>query len=257
MQGADGIVVEQDGRIVTVTLDSPPVNVLTLERYRAIARMFDEIGARDDVSCVIFTARGRKAFCAGLELKEFLASTPEEDPHRAKVVRAAFKAVRQCRVPVVCAVNGPALGAGAVLTAVSDIRIASELATFGMPEVNIGRCGGGAHMGRILPQGMLRLMYFTAEPISAWEAFRVGFVEQVVPARRLMAAARDVAEIIASKSAIGLRKAKEALNRIETMQVEEGYELEQRYSTELMATEDAREAVRAVVEKRAPVFKGR
>jgi len=160
-------------------------------------------------------------------------------------------------VPVIAAVNGPALGAGSVLAAVSDIRIASEKATFGMPEINVGRCGGGAHMGRLIPQGMLRLMYFTGEPISAWDAHRVGLVEQVVPPRRLLPAAHELAEIIAKKSPIGLRMAKEALNRAEFMQVEEGYQLEQSYSTKLMHTEDAREATRAVVEKRAPVFKGR
>jgi enoyl-CoA hydratase len=158
---------------------------------------------------------------------------------------------------VIAAINGPALGAGAVLCAVSDIRIASEKATFAMPEINVGRCGGGAHMGRLLPPGLLRLMYFTGEPISAWEAHRVGFVEQVVVQRRLLPQAHELAGIIANKSPRGLRMAKEALNRVEFMQVEEGYEYEQSCSTALMATEEAREAVLAVVEKRPPNFSGR
>jgi len=251
------IVVEKNAKIISVTLDSPPVNVLTMARYRRLTEIFDEISKMDDVNCVVFSARGTKAFCAGLDLQEFLAATPEQDPERAAIVRATFKAVRLCSVPVIAAVNGPALGAGSVLAAVSDIRIASEKATFGMPEINVGRCGGGAHMGRLIPQGMLRLMYFTGEPISAWDAHRVGLVEQVVPPRRLLPAAHELAEIIAKKSPIGLRMAKEALNRAEFMQVEEGYQLEQSYSTKLMHTEDAREATRAVVEKRAPVFKGR
>jgi len=251
------IVVEKNAKIISVTLDSPPVNVLTMARYRRLTEIFDEISKMDDVNCVVFSARGTKAFCAGLDLQEFLAATPEQDPERAAIVRATFKAVRLCAVPVIAAVNGPALGAGSVLAAVSDIRIASEKATFGMPEINVGRCGGGAHMGRLIPQGMLRLMYFTGEPISAWEAHRIGLVEQVVPPRRLMPAAHELAEIIAKKSPIGLRMAKEALNRAEFMQVEEGYQLEQSYSTKLMHTEDAREATRAVVEKRAPVFRGR
>jgi enoyl-CoA hydratase len=251
------IVVEKNAKIISVTLDSPPVNVLTMARYRRLTEIFDEISTMDDVNCVVFSARGTKAFCAGLDLQEFLAATPEQDPERAAIVRATFKAVRLCAVPVIAAVNGPALGAGSVLAAVSDIRIASEKATFGMPEINVGRCGGGAHMGRLIPQGMLRLMYFTGESISAWEAHRIGLVEQVVPPRRLMPAAHELAEIIAKKSPIGLRMAKEALNRAEFMQVEEGYQLEQSYSTKLMHTEDAREATRAVVEKRAPVFRGR
>jgi enoyl-CoA hydratase len=251
------IVVEQAGQVISVTLDAPPVNALTLDRYRRLGEVFDEISGRDDVHCVVFTAQGTRAFCAGLDLNEFLAATPDQDPARAAIVRGTFKSIRLCRIPVIAAINGPALGAGAVLTAVSDIRIASEKATFAMPEINVGRCGGGAHMGRLLPPGMLRLMYFTGEPISAWEAHRVGLVEQVVPARRLLPAAYEIAEIIAKKSPLGLRMAKEALNRVEYMPVEEGYEYEQSCSTRLMATEDAREAVRAVVDKRPPVFKGR
>lgn len=251
------IVVEQIGRILAVTLDIPPVNTLTLARYRKIAEVFEGISTRNDVNCVVLTARGSKAFCAGLDLQEFVAATVEDDPARAVVVRGTFKAIRHCAVPVIAAVNGPALGAGAVLAASCDIRIASEKATFGMPEINVGRCGGGAHMGRHLSPGMLRLMYFTGEPISAWEAHRVGLVEEVVKPRRLLPAAQELAEAIARKSPIGLRMAKEALNRVEFMPTEEGYELEQSYSTKLMHTEDAREAVRAVVEKREPVFKGR
>jgi enoyl-CoA hydratase len=251
------IIIDKSNNIISVTLDCPPVNVLTMARYRRLTEIFDEISASNDAHCVVFTARGTKAFCAGLDLQEFLAATPEQDPERAAVVRATFKAVRQCAIPVIAAVNGPALGAGAVLAAVSDIRIASEKATFGMPEINVGRCGGGAHMGRLISQGMLRMMYFTGEPITAFEAYRIGLVEQVVPARRLLPAAYELAEIIAKKSPIGLRMAKQALNEVEFMQVEEGYQREQGYSTRLMQTEDAREATRAVVEKRAPVFKGR
>jgi enoyl-CoA hydratase len=250
------IVVEQAGKVISITLNAPPVNALTLDRYRRLGEAFDAISLRDDVHCVVFTAAGTKAFCAGLDLQEFLAATPEQDPARAAVVRATFKSIRLCRIPVIAAINGPALGAGAVLAAVSDMRIASEKASFAMPEVNVGRCGGGAHLGRLLPPGMLRLMYFTGEPISAWEAHRVGLVEQVVAPRRLLPAAHELAEIIARKSPLGLRMAKEALNHVEGMPVEEGYEYEQSCSTKLMATADAREAVRAVVEKRAPVFIG-
>ncbi len=252
-----GLVVEKSGKIVSVILDSPPVNALTLDLYRRITETFEEIGRAGEANCIVLTGRGTKAFCAGLNLQEFLASKVEDDPARALVVRGAFKAVRLCPVPVIAAVNGPALGAGAVLAAVSDIRVASERATFGMPEINVGRCGGAAHIGRLISPGMLRLMYFTGEPISAHQAHRIGLVEEVVTARRLLPVAYDLAEIISKKSPIGLRTAKEALNRVEFMQTEEGYELEQSYSTTLMQSEDSREAIRAVVEKREPHFRGR
>jgi enoyl-CoA hydratase len=251
------ITFEKSDRVATVTLNIPPVNTLTLERYQKITDIFKSIATMPDLNCVVLTARGTRAFCAGLDLQEFLTATVEDDPARAAVVRATFKSIRHCPIPVIAAINGPAVGAGAVLAAVSDIRIASEKASFAMAEINVGRCGGGAHMGRLISPGMLRLMYFTGEPISAWEAHRIGFVEQVVVQRRLMAAAHEVASIIAQKSPIGLRMAKEALNRVENMPVDEGYELEQSYSTKLMETEDAREAARAVAEKRPPVFVGR
>jgi enoyl-CoA hydratase len=246
--------VEQSGAVLSVTIDIPPVNALTLSAYAELATVFRETSLRNDVHCVLFTGAG-KNFCAGLDLNEFLAAKAEDDAHRARIVRETFAAIRHCALPVIAAVNGPALGAGAVLAAVSDIRIASDRATFGMPEINVGRCGGGAHLGRLVTQGMLRLMAFTGEHISAADAYRAGLVEQVVPPRRLLPTARELAELIASKSPTGLRLMKESLNQIETLPVDAGYELEQSYSTRLMASEDAREAVRAVVEKRNPVFK--
>jgi enoyl-CoA hydratase len=251
------IVVETAGRIVTVTLDRPPVNALTLAMYGAIAETFEAIGARSDVHCAIFTARGTRAFCAGLDLREFLAAKPEDDPHRAAIVRRTFSAVRHCAIPVIAAVNGPALGAGCVLASVCDIRIAATNATFGLPEVNVGRCGGGAHVGRYVPQGALRRMFFTGQPISAETAHRYDLVDEVVPAERLMETALALAGTISQKAPLGLRLGKKALNDIEFMPVEEGYAREQTYSTQLMHTEDAREATRAVLEKRPPVFQGR
>ncbi len=249
--------VETSDKVAFVTIDRPPVNALTLAMYEEIADVFEQQGARDDVHCVVFSATGSKAFCAGLDLKEFLNATVADDPARAVIVRRTFFAIRHCALPVIAAVNGPALGAGCVLTSVADIRIAAENATFGMPEINVGRCGGTAHMGRHIPQGLLRRMFFTGQPIGAEEAYRNGFVQQVVPPAQLADTAAELAGVIAAKAPLGLRMGKEALNEVETMPVDEGYAVEQSYSTKLMHTEDAREAVRAVVEKRAPVFQGR
>ena len=251
------IVVETAGKVVTVTIDRPPVNTLTLATYEEIADVFDAIGLRADVNCAILTAVGTRAFCAGLDLEEFLAARLEDDPKRAAIVRRTFAAVRHCAIPVIAAVNGPALGAGCVLASVCDIRIASQNATFGMPEINVGRCGGTAHMARHLPQGLLRRMFFTGQPIGASEIQKYGFLDDVVPAEDLMPKARALAEVIAAKAPLGLRMGKAALNETEVLAVEEGYAMEQRYSTKLMATEDAREATRSVVEKRKPVFFGR
>lgn len=251
------ITIEKSGKIATVSIDCPPVNAITIADYAEIGDVFE--AARDwaDINCIVFTAIGSKAFCAGLDLNEFLAATLDQDPARARIVRRCFAAVRHATVPVIGAINGPALGAGTVLASVCDIRIASDSARFGMPEINVGRCGGAAHMMRHLPQGLLRQMYFTGQPISAADALQCGFVQKVVPFDELAGAARELATTIASKAPLGLRMAKEALNKVEFMMTEDGYQLEQSYSTALMATEDAREATRAVVEKRKPVWLGR
>jgi enoyl-CoA hydratase len=251
------LVIETVGKIVTVTLDRPPVNALTLAMYAQIAETFEAIGARTDVHCAIFTERGTRAFCAGLDLREFLAATPEQDPERAAIVRRTFAAVRDCAIPVIAAVNGPALGAGCVLTSLCDIRIAAANATFGLPEINVGRCGGGAHLGRHVSQGVLRKLFFTGRPIPAQEAWRVGLVEEVVAQDALMPTAFALAGEIADKAPLGLRLGKRALNEIEFLPVEAGYAREQHYSAELMRSADAREATRAAVEKRSPVFQGR
>jgi enoyl-CoA hydratase len=251
------VVVKKSGKIISVTLDRPPVNALTMALYKQIADAFDEVGTRDDVHCVVLSAKGSRAFCAGLDLREFIGASVDDDPTRAAIVRRMFKSVRHCAIPVIAAVNGPALGAGCVLTSVCDIRIASENATFGIPEINAGRCGGTAHMARHMPQGVLRRMFFTGAPISAQEAYRLGFVDQVVPLERLLPAANELAAVIAAKAPLGLRLGKEALNRVEFMPVDEGYVVEQEYSTKLMRTEDCQEAARSVLEKRPPVFKGR
>src|ERR1700744_4994710 len=162
---ADIDVTTRDG-VATVTLDRPPVNAITLAHYQQLGDIFGELGATLDVNCVVLTAAGTRAFCAGLDLHEFRDAKVEDDSRRAEIVRATFAAIRGCRVPVIAAVNGAARGAGTALATVSDIRIASDRASFGMPEIDIGRCGGGAHLGRLIGQGALRRMFFTGQPVD-------------------------------------------------------------------------------------------
>lgn len=251
------IAVDISEGIAVVTLDRPPVNALTMELYRHIAETFEALGDGDGAHCAVFTAAGTRAFCAGLDLNEFLAASADDDPARAAVVRRTFAAVRNCAIPVIAAVNGPALGAGCVLASVCDIRFATDNATFGLPEINVGRCGGGAHLGRLIPQGLLRRMFFTGQAIDAEEAWRAGLVDRIVGQNELLPSVLELAGIVAKKSPLGLRYGKKALDEAEFLPVEEGYAREQEYSTRLMHTEDAKEAARAVVEKRAPVFRGR
>lgn len=248
---------ERTGAVARVTLDRPPVNALTLADYGDLADLFEAIGTGDGVNCVVLTAAGSKAFCAGKDLHEFVNARVEDDEANALVVRRAFAAVRHCVVPVIAAVNGPALGAGCVLASVADIRLAAPHATFGLPEINVGRCGGTAHVGRLVSQGLLRRMVFTGRPITADCALAAGLVDEIVEVEQLLDTAQVLADDIARKAPLGLRLGKQSMNAAEFLPVEEGYALEQSYSTRLMATEDAREAARAVLEKRPPIFWGR
>lgn len=245
------------GKVIIVTIDRPPVNAMTLSLYAEMAKTFEAISQRMDVNCVVLTSAGSKAFCAGKDLQEFLATTVEDDPKQAPIVRGAFRAVQQCSIPVIAAVNGAATGAGCVFASLADIRLASSNAFFSLPEINIGRCGGAAHMGRHLPQGVLRRIFFTGDKLSAEDAYRLGFVDQVLPPEELLPAAMALATRIAAKSPLGLRLAKKTVNEGERLALETALDIEQRYSTELLHTEDAREAARAVFEKRAPTFVGR
>jgi len=251
------IQVDKADKIATITLNRQPVNALTSALYEELGRIFATLDDERDVNCAILLSSCERAFCAGKDLKEFLAAKVEDDPANAAIVRRTFSSILNCPIPVIAAVNGPALGAGAVIASVCDIRIASRKATFALPEINIGRCGGGAHLGRLIPQGTLRRMFFTGQPIDAQEAYRIGLVDALVEPHELTDAARTLAATIAAKSPLGLRIGKRALRETEQLPLEEGYAREQAYSTELMHTEDAREATRAVVEKRAPVFVGR
>jgi enoyl-CoA hydratase len=244
--------VEEYDRVAVVTIDRPPVNALTPLLFENIADVFQRLGSSHQVHCVILTGAGARAFCAGLDLNEPF-SQPADDLKR----RHAYSAVYHCKVPVIAAVNGAALGAGSLLASVCDIRIAVDRATFGLPEIDAGRCGGAAHHGRLMPQGALRRMFFTGRPITAAEGHRVGLVDQIVTPDELMPAARALSAVIASKCPLGLRLGKKVLNEIESMPFEEGYIVEQEYSARLSETEDAKEAKRALLEKRAPVFVGR
>lgn len=252
-----GLEIEITDKIAAVTMNFPPVNALTTQNYADLGDAFARLSEDASINCVVLRSACGKAFCAGKDLKEFLETRIEDDPTIAKVVRKTFSDIRNCPIPVIAAVNGVALGAGSVIAACCDIRIASSRAKFALPEINVGRCGGGAHLGALIPRGALRRMFFTGTPIDAVEAYRIGLVDEVVDDGKLDEAVLELARVIAAKSPLGLRYGKKALGEIENLTVEEGYPIEQGYSTKLMATEDAREATRAVVEKRTPVFHGR
>jgi enoyl-CoA hydratase len=245
--------VEVSRNIAVVTIARPPVNAFTPELFDKLRRIFH--GLADDLSvrAAILTGEGR-TFCAGSDINGFIEQTFEQSNDELALIRVAFNALYDCPVPVIAAVNGAALGAGIVLSSLCDIRIASERASFALPEIAVGAMGGARHVMRMTTQGMTRLMSFTGCRISAEEALRALMVERVVSHDELMPAAMEIAEQIAAKSPNAIRMAKQAVNRAEVMSLKEGYEYECSLISSLRKTDEAREAALAFIEKRLPHF---
>lgn len=248
----DDVSTHLDNRIGTLSLARPPVNALRTQTYRELVAALR--GLQEDRACSVIVVRSAVPgiFCAGADVRE-LPMPREVDEERQLLTRTFFAQVLRSPVPVICAVDGPALGAGCQLAAACDIRLATRDARFGLPEITVGRCGGGRYLMRVLPQGIVRQMYFTGRPIAAEEAFRLGMVSELLDdADALHRRAAEVAADIAAKSPTALRLAKQSLDIAEGMPVLAGYEVEQQFSLRLAATPDAAEAVAAFREKRAP-----
>ena len=201
---------------------------------------------------IIIAAEGR-GFCAGVDIKELAANSAMI----TKVNKGnydTFKAIHRNPKPVIVAVHGFVLGGGIGISGAADVLVASECATFAVPEVDRGAMGGGAHLQRMFPVQKVRYMYFTGEPIDAQEAYRLGAVEKVVPREQLLDTARDIARKIAAKSPRMVQLAKEALNGIEDGNLEDKYRWEQGFTQEAYADPDSQEAKNAFVEKRDAKF---
>lgn len=241
-----------EGGVAELVIDHPPVNALDSAGWFALAQAIDALGARSDVHVIVIRAEGR-GFCAGVDIKE-LATYPE----RIVAVNAGnyetFKSVHRSPVPVIAAVHGFVLGGGIGIAGAADIVIGAECATFGVPEVDRGAMGGGAHLQRLFPVQKVRHMYFTGEKITAAEAYRLGALEQVVPRAQLRETALAVAHKIASKSPAMIRLAKEALNGVEDGNLEDKYRWEQGFTLQAYLNADSAETRQAFVEKRQASF---
>jgi enoyl-CoA hydratase len=220
--------------VAVVTIARAPVNALTISSYLEIIETFESLSADNDVRCIIFTGDGGRAFSAGFDFRAFAAAGGvEDDPKRPEILHRMFETVRECAIPVIAAVNGPAIGSGCVLAAVCDIRIAAPNARFGLPEIDFNRVGGSAYLARLVPPGVLRRMAFTGKPVDADEALRIGLVDELAPSDRLYDVALDLAHTIAAKQPIALRLTKRALGQLGQLTIYEGYAFEQALSREL------------------------
>ena len=243
--------------IAVVRLDKPPVNALDRATRRRLIEIFDEVSERADVRVAILTGTG-KFFCSGADLKDRPDAQKAGDflDHN-RWTRETGNAIRECAKPVIAAVNGPALGAGFGLMAACDIFLASEDATFAMPEINVGLAGGVSMLRTMFGRSFTRRMFFTGMKVPAAELYRRGVLDEVVPGEQLMPLAMEIAQEIASKAPLAVAYAKQAANMMDLMPQRDGYRFEQNITMALARTEDAQEARKAFLEKRTPVYKGR
>jgi enoyl-CoA hydratase/carnithine racemase len=216
------------------------------------------VSERDDIRCVVLTGEG-KVFCAGADLKGrgAILAQPGGLLAHSRRTRECFHAIRECAKPVIGALNGAALGSGLAMAASCDILLASEKASIGAPEVDVGLLGGGRHAMRLFSHSRLRRMMLTGYRVPGVELYRLGVVEACTAPEELMNVAMELAHTVASKSPVSTRMIKHTLNTIEDMSLRDGYRYEQDMTAAIGKTEDAREAQLAFAEKRMPVFKGR
>jgi enoyl-CoA hydratase len=249
---------ELQGHVAVLTLNSPPVNALTRILNDELTEALDQIAETDEIRVVLLTGAG-KVFCAGADLKgraENIKAPGDMSAH-ARRTRECFHAIRECAKPVICAVNGAALGSGLAMVASCDILLCSDKASLGLPEVDVGLLGGCRHAMRLFSHSRLRRMMLTGYRVSGPELYRLGIVEACTSPEELMPAALELAATIAAKSPVSTRMGKHTLNVIEDMSLRDGYRYEQDMTAIIGKTDDAREAQLAFKEKRAAVFHGR
>jgi enoyl-CoA hydratase len=222
--------------VAEIIMNNPPVNAMPAAGWFEIARQVTGAGHNPDVRVVILRAEGR-GFNAGVDIKEMQRT--EGFTALLGVNRGcfeAFKAIYECAVPVIAAVHGFCLGGGIGLAGNSDVIVAADDATFGLPEVDRGALGAATHLSRLVPQHKMRAMVYTAATATAAELHHFGSVHSVVPRDRLRAAALALAGDIAAKDPLVIRRAKESLNGIDPQDVNRSYRYEQGFTFELNLT---------------------
>jgi len=257
----ENLLYEKQGAIAYVTLNRPKVmNALNHRTWEDLRAAFED--ARDDAAVrgVILTGAGDKAFIAGADISELAHLSAVEASTSSSFGQAVLDLVENLGKPVIAAVNGFALGGGCETAMACTIRIASENAKFGQPEVALGLVPGGGgtqRLPRLVGKGRALQLILSGEMISAQEAHRIGLVNEVVPAAELIARAEAILRKIFSNAPVAVRLSLEAVHKgMETSQAE-GLSLEAAYFGLCAATDDKKEGTSAFLEKRAPRFQGR
>jgi len=256
------ILVDKEGPLGIITLNRPKaLNALSTKLLAELSFALIELERNDDIRAIVVTGSGEKAFAAGADIGE-LNALPNAlaGVEQARMGQGITRQIERLRTPVIMAVNGFALGGGCELAMSGDIRIASENAKFGQPEVNLGLIpgyGGSQRTTRLVGKGMAMYLCLTGEMIDAKEALRSGLVEKVVPLAELLNEAKRIGNLIASKAPLAIAACKRAINNGAHLSIDDGLEIEALEFGTLANTDDFREGTTAFLEKRQAAWTGR
>jgi enoyl-CoA hydratase len=256
----ENIVVETEDRLAVVTVNRPDkMNALNAKTVAELYHAFTELKSDNQVGAVIVTGTGEKAFVAGADIAELAELAPVKGRDTIRKGQALFSLIEGLGKPVIAAINGFALGGGCELALAGTIRVASEKAKLGQPEVNLGLMpgyGGTQRLPRLVGKGKALELILTGKMVDAQEAWRIGLVNQVVPQAELMKSCEEMAKTILSKSPLAIRYCLDVVNQGMESNLEAGLEYEATLFAILCASEDMKEGTAAFLEKRPAKFKG-
>lgn len=258
MNAFETIIYEKRDGVAYITLNRPKaLNAVNIKMRDELYEVLPAIDDDPEVMLAILKGAGQRGFCAGADVTEFGTVPSQAIGRQVRWERDLWGQFLSVSKPLIVAIHGFALGAGVEMAMCCDIRIASEDARFGLPEVGIGMvptAGGSQTMPRLMPLGMATAPILTGEIINAVEALRIGLIHRVVPRADLIPTAESVAHKVMSRGQIAVRCAKEAIKRGLDLALNQGLEMENKLFAMVLNTEDAREGIRAFGEGRSPRF---
>jgi len=252
---------ESKNRIGYVTINRPDkLNALNAKAKSELKQLFERLKVDDTVDIVILTGAGEKAFVAGTDIKELTELNAESGKDFSSSGQSVFDSIENLGKPVIAAVNGFALGGGCELALACTLRIASDTAKFGQPEVNLGIIpgyGGTQRLARLVGKGKAMELILTGDQIDAQEALRIGLINKVVPAAELKTAVETLARKILAKGQVAIRLSLKAVNMSQETNLTDGQALEASLFGVCCGSEDFKEGTKAFLEKRKPEFKNK